>query len=140
MRSVAINGSKNEGLLLPVKWMLKFLEKKGINVFAYKMGSRGECYRLSKEKIESNYNDYHVIYVKKDMGRMISADQDIEDNILLNIDDLLKNREDRELVDTICEMNNSQIAKIVLIPDNLNYVIYAPEVGDKELIVVSESL
>lgn len=143
MKQVVINGGETYGDILTPYWIIKYLERKDIKVFAYNQEVGMEDtweYTLVKdiETLDEPKEIYTITYLTKNVGDFLLEEEwnnlEFNESDIIDIYDLFEDREDSDLIEIAKEIDNKDLIKVVEIPADVKYEIHQSECGFNEWI------
>lgn len=138
MKQVVINGENSYGQLLPEKWVAEYCKRKGIDIYAYVVDEVLGDKISFKIKDASEIDETEVCavyYLSENLGEVITGITDDMRQKIIYEHELFRNREDKVLIDIAKEINDTNLVKIVEIPDDVEYDICRLGSGIHEYIV-----
>ncbi|WP_275372586.1 hypothetical protein [Clostridium tertium] len=130
MREVVIKGERSNGYLLPWRWNLELLRRKGIKAYPYVWDICNDEYHLmGSEKADKLKSFYVTYYLTENLGETIKDITAVDDSLIINVD--IIDREDSDLIKVVKLVDDKSIIKCIEIPDEVEYTIEVSEKGNE---------
>lgn len=137
MKQIVVNGGETHGSLLTPKWTIEYYKRKGIELYYYlaELFEDEFTYVLANpNELDDNTEIYYGYYLTKNVGEEITNLDDLQNDILFYEFDMFEDREDKDLIEIAKEINDTDLIKIVEIPDDVEYNVVQSECGFSEYV------